>query len=154
MPEGDSLQRLAYELSLRALGQQERVEELRARTGILVASSALVASFLGARAIDSRGIGWSGSCALIAFAVSIVSGGWILRPEKGLVFALRGLTLFENEASDPGGLHETYRRLAYWIEDFRDGNQPTIERLFGVFRIGLIAVVAEAILWAVQLAQP
>jgi hypothetical protein len=42
--------RLAYEASLRALDQQQRiVEDIRARTGVLLAAASLAASFLGAR---------------------------------------------------------------------------------------------------------
>jgi hypothetical protein len=48
-----SLQELSYALSLRSLDQQEKaLEELRNRTGTLLAATSLVASFLGARAID------------------------------------------------------------------------------------------------------
>lgn len=44
----DDLESLAFDLSLRALGQQEKVlEELRARTGTLLTAAALVTSFLG-----------------------------------------------------------------------------------------------------------
>jgi hypothetical protein len=47
----ETLERLAFDLSLRALERQERVvEELRARTGTLLAAGALVASLLGIRA--------------------------------------------------------------------------------------------------------
>jgi hypothetical protein len=42
------LERLAYDAALRALDKQERlVEELRARTRVLLAASSLVVSFLG-----------------------------------------------------------------------------------------------------------
>ena len=48
-----SLEELAYQLALRALNQQESVlEELRSRTGTLLTATALVTSFLGARALD------------------------------------------------------------------------------------------------------
>jgi hypothetical protein len=50
--ETGELEQLAYDLGLRALGQQERVlEELRARTGILLAATAFTASFLGGRSL-------------------------------------------------------------------------------------------------------
>jgi hypothetical protein len=44
---------LAYELSLRTLSRQEKIlDELRARTGILLAATAFVTSLLGARALQ------------------------------------------------------------------------------------------------------
>jgi hypothetical protein len=50
---------LAYELSLRNLGQQEAaLNELRARTRTVLTASAVVASFLGATAVARSGHGW------------------------------------------------------------------------------------------------
>jgi hypothetical protein len=47
------LERIAYESAVRALDKQETVlEELRARTGVLLAASSLAASLLGGRAFD------------------------------------------------------------------------------------------------------
>jgi hypothetical protein len=80
-PEAEGLQRLAYELSLRALSQQEGVlNELRSRTGTLLAASSLVASFLGARAIGSGDYRWLTVFALIAFAVSVLACLYVLLP--------------------------------------------------------------------------
>jgi hypothetical protein len=47
------LAELSYEAAVRALDLQERaIEQLRARTGTLLAASSLTASFLGAQAIQ------------------------------------------------------------------------------------------------------
>jgi hypothetical protein len=47
------LERIAYESAVRALDKQEKVlEELRARTGVLLAASSLAASLLAGRAFD------------------------------------------------------------------------------------------------------
>lgn len=50
----------------------------------------------------------------------------ILMPTKAFIFSLRGTALLEAEREDPGGLTETYRRLAYWIEGYLDANQPRL----------------------------
>src|SRR6266516_860914 len=121
----DDLASLAYELSLRALNQQEAaVNELRARTGTILAASSVVASFLGGRAIDRAGFDVLTVLGLVAFAISILLGLSVLSPREGLVFAVRGSALFEAEQEDPGGIEETKRRLSYWVEGFRDDNQP------------------------------
>jgi hypothetical protein len=66
-----SLSRLAYEPSLRAVGQQEAVlNELRSRTGTLLAASSLVVSFLGSRAIDRSGLGPVAALAPATFLAS------------------------------------------------------------------------------------
>src|SRR5918992_1767846 len=115
-----ALDQLAYERSARALERQERtLDELRARTGILLAASSLAASFLGARAADA-GSGWLTFAALGAFVASIVLMAVILMPTERFIFSLRGTALLEAEREDPGGLTQTYRRLAHWVEAYLD----------------------------------
>jgi uncharacterized membrane protein YfcA len=47
------LEQLAYDLSLRSLSQQEGLlNEVRARTGVLLAATAIAISLLGGRALD------------------------------------------------------------------------------------------------------
>jgi hypothetical protein len=47
------LEELAYNLSLRSLSQQEGLlNEVRARTGVLLAATAIAISLLGGRALD------------------------------------------------------------------------------------------------------
>jgi hypothetical protein len=147
------IHRIAYELSLRVLDQQERVvNDLRARTGTLLAASSLVASFLGGRGIDDGEPGILTGLALAAFAASVAASVYVLLPKPSLIFALRGTVLFEEEFADPGGLPETYRRLVYWLEGYRAANEPTIGRLFAFYRGATAAVLVQVILWSMELA--
>jgi len=147
-----SLYGISYELSLRALNQQEGVlNELRTRTGTLLAASSFVASFLGARAAIADAFSWLTVLGLAAFAITILGGLYVLIPRGGLIFALRGTVLLEAEFGEPGGLPEVHRRLTYWLEEFRDDNQRIIDRLFRAFSVAALAVLAEVILWATQL---
>ena len=149
---GEGLERLAYELSLQALGQQEgALNELRARTGILIAATSIVASFLGARAAEAGSRAWLNVLALAAFAVSILASSYVLLPRQGLVFSLSGSALLEAESEDPEGLHETYRRLSYWLDGYRRANGDRIGRLTVGFGVAAIALVVQAILWTVNL---
>lgn len=48
-----TLENIAFASAERALDKQEKLlEELRARTGVLLAAASLAASFLGARALE------------------------------------------------------------------------------------------------------
>lgn len=152
MADDGGLQKLAFELSLRLLDQQEAtLNELRARTGTLLAGSSLIASFLGARALDRAGFGIVTGAAIVAFIFSIATSAYVLLPKQNLIFGVRGSELFEEEFGEPGGLSETHRRLAYWLESFRDDNQPTVDRLFFWFRMSVGALLFEAILWMLDL---
>ena len=148
----DSLDRLAFQLSSRALDRQERtLDELRARTGILLAAASVAASFLGARAA-STGSTWLTALALLAFVASILVMAYVLVPTSSLVFSLRGTALLEAERGDPGGLQETYRRLAYWVEGFLDENQPLIDSRFLAYKWATALVVAQVVLWVLEIA--
>jgi hypothetical protein len=88
MRASSTLAELSYEAGVRALDLQEErgLEQLRARTGILLAASSLTATFLGAQAIShTSGIGVLGGLALLGG----FSGG--LRGEWDHRYALEGL---------------------------------------------------------------
>lgn len=147
------LETLAYELSLRALAQQEsRLDELRTRTGTLLAASSVVTSFLGPRAIDPDGVGTLAVVALAAFAVSVIGCVSILILNPRLVFGFRGTRVFEEEYAPRESINEAHRRLAYWLEIFFDRNQPTLNRLFVLYQVAAVALLAEVILWTIELA--
>jgi len=75
------LEQLAYELARDALAQQDKtLDELRARTGTLLAAASLVASFLGARAVDRGGFDWLNVLALVAFTSSALLSVYVLFP--------------------------------------------------------------------------
>jgi hypothetical protein len=151
-PGVQGLPQVAYDLSLRTLRQQENVvNALRGRTGTLLAASALVASFLGSRAVN-EGPRALTVLALVAFAASVVACLYILLPRPDLVFGLRGTTLFEVEVADPRGLDETLRRLTYWIEDYRAANEGAIERLYAAYRLATAAVALQVVLWSAEVA--
>jgi hypothetical protein len=62
------LAEMSYDTAIRALDFQERdVEQLRGRTGTLLAASSLTASFLGAQTIQrGSGLGTLGAFALVS----------------------------------------------------------------------------------------
>jgi hypothetical protein len=147
-----NLQALSYELSLRALDQQERaIEELRNRTGTLLAASSLLASFLGARAIDRAGVDGVALIPLLAFVGSVLLSVYVLAPKSNLEFALRGSEVWEYFVSEDDDLAEAHRTLAYWIDDVRANNQGLIDRLLICFSIACVGLVIEAVLWALEL---
>ena len=78
-------EKLAYEAALRGLDKQEGLlEELRTRTGVLLAASSLAASFLGQQAFQNPSPRGLAITALVAFVVSIATSVFILLPKKNL----------------------------------------------------------------------
>jgi hypothetical protein len=138
--------KLAYDASVRRLDKQdETVTELRARTGVVLATSALAASVLGRPALDARPA-WLAALAVVAFAVSIVACLYVLLPRQNLVLSLIGPRVFEELYPFRADMAEVHRRLAYDLERFWQENDATIRRLVAALRIAAGALVAEIVL--------
>lgn len=91
LPDTSALATLSYELSLRTLSQQEAtLNELRARTGTLIAAASIVTSFLGGAAISKHGLDAWGVLALVGFVGSIALATWVLLPKEHLIFSIQG----------------------------------------------------------------
>jgi hypothetical protein len=112
---------LAFEQSQKRLDKQERVlEELRARTAVLLAASSLAASFLGNQAFSTSGWDPTAITAAAAFLVTMLAAVYVLLPRKRFVFSLIGSALYEQFF----GLEqeEIHRRLAYDLDRFWEQN--------------------------------
>ena len=146
------LEELVYSAAQRALDQKSTaLSDLRTRTSTLVAAATLSASFLGAAAIGRGAPGWAVALAMVAFLSTGAFAGAVLWPAP-VLFAVNANRV-EDELfpfrEDPAaylleaahGLHNAY------IE-----NEQVIERRELVFRLALLALGAETLLWALALA--
>ncbi len=138
---------LAYHAALRALDKQEDVlDELRARTGVLLAASSLGTSFLGRSALDDapRAVV---VLALAAFATTIAASVYILLPKKHtFFFSLSGTAILEELYEFRDDPDEVRRRLTYDLQRFWERNDDAIQTLFWSFRIAAVALVVDIVL--------
>jgi hypothetical protein len=141
-----TLEQLAFDAATRALDKQEAVlEEIRARTGALVASSAVVTAFLGNDALkNSRS--WLAALAVVAFVVTILSSAFILVPRKDKFgFSMSASVVYERHFALKHQLDEVYRSLAYQLERAWKINDRAIQPLFRAFRIGAVGLIVEVV---------
>jgi hypothetical protein len=140
-------ERLAYEAAQRALDKQERlIEELRSRTGLLLAAASLAASFLGGEAFAGTPPRGLAVLALSAFLVAVGASVYILLPKiDRFVFALQGGRLYERLYAARDDLAEVYRSLAYDLDDFWDDNDDELQKLFRAFRLGAAGLATEIV---------
>jgi hypothetical protein len=139
----NELERLAYDSSLRSLDKQEQVlNELRARTGLLLAASSLSATFLGRPALEDAETAFV-VLGLVSFGLSIGASVYVLLPRNDLVFSLVGSAVYEQLFALRTEMNEVYRRLAYDLDRFWEANDATMVTLFRAFRIAAIALAAE-----------
>lgn len=139
---------------MRALDLQERaVEQLRARTGTLLAASSLTPSFLGAQAIaHANGVGVLGGLALVSLAASIALCVYVLLPKEGFTFSLNAPQVYEQLSEVRDDEEEVRRRLAYWLHEFWQANQARIDELGRYFLGAAIALGVQLIFWSWALA--
>ncbi|HEY2053201.1 MAG TPA: hypothetical protein VGH14_04620 [Solirubrobacterales bacterium] len=149
--QGD-FEKLAYEAALRGLDKQEGLlEELRTRTGVLLAASSLAASFLGQQAFQDPHPHGPAIVALVAFVISIAASVFILLPKSKLIFSLRGAGLYEGLYGIREDSAEVYRRLAYDLDRFWESNDRKIRWLIKAFTVGATALVVEILALAALL---
>jgi hypothetical protein len=148
-----ALSQLSYEAGVRALDLQERaIEQLRGRTGLLLAASSLTASFLGGQTIShANGLGKLSGIALIALGASIALSVYVLLPKSGFVFSLSGVGMFE-ELFDVEEEQEMRRRLVYWLEEYWVTNQAKIDELSRFFFAAAVALMLQLAFWSWALA--
>jgi len=146
-------EKLAYEAALRGLDKQEGLlEELRARTGVLLAATSLAASFLGQQAFQDPDSSALAVIALGAFVTSIGAGVFILIPNDSLHFSEAGSGLYQNLYAVRSDMTEVYRRLGYELDRAWKSNNATIVRLIRAYKIAAGALVIETISLATLLA--
>jgi|1186.fasta_scaffold640740_1 hypothetical protein len=139
-----SLEELAYESSLRSLDRQEAlVDELRARTGLLLAVASLAATLGGRASLNSTPrvellvIG-------VAFVVSIAACLFILIPKKNrFFFSVSGPAVYEELFEFRADMPEIWRRLSYDLERFWRHNDEVMQPLFRAYWIAAGALVIE-----------
>jgi hypothetical protein len=147
-----TLEERAYELALRALGQQQEVlRELRSRTGTLLAAASITASFLGAQALG-RSTTLLAAPALLAFLASMTLSVSILLPNRRLCFSLGGQAVHGRLHRLAEDEQEVDRRLANWLDSLERRNEPIIEALFRRFRWAGVTLMIEIACWTAELA--
>jgi hypothetical protein len=124
--------------------QDEVFSELRARTGLVLAASALAASFLGDTALDNEPLSLT-VLAPVAFACSVGASIYVLLPKRDLIFSLAGSTMYEELYEFREDIEEVYRRLAYDLDRFREQNDDALQSLLRGFRTASLALAAEVI---------
>jgi hypothetical protein len=144
--------RLAYEASLRAIDHQRHaLEDLRSRTGVLLAAASLSASFLGARAFDGHANLALIVIALAALVVTLLLSVTILAPRKTLIFSTAGDAPYRDlhQVDEPA---EQHRHLVHWLDTFWTANQSPLQQLTKRFEIAAIALVVQVLCWVLAVA--
>jgi hypothetical protein len=147
-----TLEELVYSAAQRALDQQSTaLSDLRTRTSTLIAAATLSASFLGAAAIGRGAPAWAVVLAMAAFLLTGAFAGWVLWPAR-VSFVIDVDRVFEELDPDREDPAAYLLRAAYGLRNTYLENKAAIRRRGVVFRIALIALGTETLLWTLALA--
>ena len=148
-----SVPQLTYELSQRSLNQQEAtLNELRSRTGVLLAATAIAIALLGSRALDAderdlielAGTGF----AVVSFLLSV----FVLAPKRDFLFVIDAAEAHERLTREDVSLEEAQTALVYWNREAWEENQLVIDRLVQTFKWACYSLVGAVGLWTLALA--
>lgn len=134
--------------------QAASLDELRSRTGLLLAAASVSASFLGAAtAKNGEGLGFCGGAALVAFVIAIGCCIWVLMPRRdGWTFITSPTTLKKDWIDTERPTESMKLFLATALEKHYDANAKKMGDLYVYFQVAAGSVAAEVILGALQIA--
>jgi hypothetical protein len=121
------------------------LEEMRARTGLLLAASSLAASLFGRAAFADLHPVAIAVIALVAFLISLGASLSVLMPRSSFVFSLGGTTVYQGLYEFGDDIDEVHRRLTYDLQRFWDDNDTRIKPLINSFRVAAIALGVEVL---------
>ncbi len=134
--------------------QSSSLDELRSRTGVLLAAAALSASFLGsATAHVGVAISFSGGAALILFALGVALCVYLLAPQRKNWTFVNSPKILTNDWIVQEQRGQSMRLfLAECMEDQYDENEQQLEVLYRWFTWAAVAIGTSVVLGCLQLA--
>ena len=94
------------------------MDELRARTGVLLAASSVSISFLGREALEGPGRALAVGVAVCAFIVSTAASIYVVLPRRALVSAIGGSRVYDQWDSEDASLDENDRDIDGLVRAF------------------------------------
>lgn len=150
----DLLYKVAYDEAVRALAeQQEVIESLRGRAGLLFSAAAVTTSFLGAQALrggDLNLASWSALLCFVAVATASLAALW---PRKWELTANpRDLIEAYIESPEAGPIEDLHRDLALYMHHAYLDNRRGLNQLAVVLQVASGLLTLEVVLWIVAIA--
>lgn len=154
----DTIDALIYQEAQRGLALQPvLLNELRARTGILLGLMTAVTSFLGALVVNSHTFGWWSVGALGGFALAALACLAVLWPWHEWKFAGGAQDLIFNyclkRRPDDGStwtLDQVQRDLALWMEKSMKGAMETMKFMQKCYIAAGLCLIAEVACWMID----
>ncbi len=150
MRDADARAQLIHAESVRALDMQSTaVDEIRSRTGVLLAAASVATAFLGATALQHDGFSTVNIAATVVFVLVLVLCLWILSPADDWEFAYNATVLDEHYIAKDVTLSNMYRSMAKGYAESRVLNRERLKWRYRLFGLACFALGADVFLWLV-----
>jgi hypothetical protein len=149
--EIDARVKLAYDESIRGLNlQSTAVDELRSRTGVLIAAATVASAFLGSAALARHPASyWANILGLLAFIAVIGLSLGVLWPSEDWEFVYDPEVLDEDYFVREVEVTEMCRAMSLGNAGSHHENQGKLNGRFKLFRLASIALLLDILLWLV-----
>jgi polyferredoxin len=150
----DLLYEIAYTEAVRALSeQQEAIDSLRSRAGLLFSAAAVTTSFLGAQALQDGHSSFASWLALLGFVATAAAFLAILWPRKweGAVNPREVIETYI-ESVELGPTEDLHRDLSLHMHRSYLENHEGLEQLALFLRLASGLLTLEVVLWVVAIA--
>ncbi|HEX8050685.1 MAG TPA: hypothetical protein VF504_04390 [Solirubrobacterales bacterium] len=156
MPDADKdiLYRVAYEEAVRALAEQQaEIDSFRSRAGLLLSSTAITTSFLGAQSFDGGSFTATSWLALAAFAgVAAISLAILLPRPWEVTTNPREVIEPYIRREDPTPIDELHRELSFHMHNSYAENRLGLQRFTLFLQIASALSALEIVFWIITLA--
>jgi hypothetical protein len=143
---------LAYQESVRGLDMQSlALDELRSRTGVLIAAASVSSALLGAAALGqhTHPSGWT-YAGIAVFLVVIGLCLYILVPTEW-EFVYPPKALIETYVDGDASMSEMYDSMAKGNAETRKTNAKRLKPLYTAFTFASVALGADVFVWLIDL---
>jgi hypothetical protein len=150
---GDPRIKIAYDESVRGWSLQSSVlDEIRSRTGVLLAATSVSSALLGSADLTRHGTFSAITVgALIAFSASVGLCVYVLWPTTDWTFTHDTQRVLEAYTGDGQTLDYMRESLALKADEYRDANEKKLRQQFSAFRWASVALGLTIVLWLIDL---
>jgi hypothetical protein len=147
----DARVRLAYDESIRGLNMQSTaVDELRSRTGVLIAAATVASAFLGSVALARHSATyWANILGLLAFVAVIGFSLGVLWPSEDWEFVYDPEILDDDYFAQDVEATEMCRAMSLGNASSHRRNQSQLNGRFRMLRLASVALLLDVLLWLV-----
>jgi hypothetical protein len=150
----DLLYKVAYDEAVRTLSeQQQAIDSLHARAGLLFSAASVTTSFLGAEALRAGDFNFASWLAIFCFAAVAIASLAVLWPRDRYVMATpRDVIDTYVESAEPAPIENLHRDLSLHMHDSYLENNEGLRKLVVFLQVASVSLAFEVVLWIIAIA--